>query len=120
MSLTAGSKSFKFMPFATIVNNGLKWMLDFMQSNKFTFIVNDSHFESTVAEGILISPFVDKSFLDDPSVSTFSISGSEIDSNDFVEFVQMFRSNNSFESTIPVLSLLSILRALEHELLSLP
>jgi hypothetical protein len=119
MSLTAENESPKFMPFDTIVKNGLKRMLDFIKSNKFTFIVNGFHFESTVAETILISPFVYESLLQDPSVSTFCISSSKIDSNDFVEFVELFCLNNSFDSTIPVLSLLSIFRALSNESLSI-
>jgi hypothetical protein len=107
------------MPFSTIVNNGLKGMLDFTKSNKFTFIVNGFHFENTVAEVILISPFVYESLLQDLSVFTFCISSSEINSNDFVEFVQLFRLNTSFDSTIPVLSLLSIFCALGNESLSI-
>jgi hypothetical protein len=58
------------------------------------FLQMTAHFERTVAEAIRMSPFVYESFLEDPSVSTFSISSSQIDSNDFIEFVQMFRSNN--------------------------
>jgi hypothetical protein len=119
MTLTADTESFKFMPFYTIVNNGLKRMLDFIKSNKFTFTVNGFHFESTITEAIVISPFVYESLLQDPSVSTFCISSSEIDSNDFVEFVQLFHLNTSFDSTIPVLSLLSIFRALGNESLSI-
>jgi hypothetical protein len=107
------------MSFYTIANNGLKRMLDFIKSNKFTFIVNGFDFESTVVEAILISPFVYESLLQDPSVSTFCISSSEIDSNDCVDFVQLFRLNTSFDSTIHVLSFLSIFRALGNELLSL-
>jgi hypothetical protein len=81
--------------------------------------VNGFHFESTVAEAILISSFIYESLLQDPSVSTFCISSSKIDSNDFVEFVQLFRLNTSFNSTIHVLSLLSIFRALGNESLSI-
>jgi hypothetical protein len=82
-------------------------------------IINRYHFESTVAEAILISPAVDETLHGDPSVSTFSISSSEIDSNDFVQFVELFRSNESYESTIPAVSLLSIFRVLGNESLSL-
>jgi hypothetical protein len=119
MSLTVEDKSFKFLPFDTIVENGLKHMLDFVKSNSFTFIVNGYHFESTVAEAILISPAVYETLLQDPSVSTFSISDSEIDSKDFVQFVQLFHSNKSIESTVPALSLLSIFRLLGNESFSL-
>jgi hypothetical protein len=116
MSLTAPDKSFKFLPFYTIVENGLKHMLDLLKSNTFTLIVNGYHFESTVAEAILILPAVYETLLQDPSVSTFSISGSEIDSKDFV---QLFRSNESIEFTVPSLSLLSLFRLLGNESLSL-
>jgi hypothetical protein len=94
-------------------------MLDFIKSNKFTFIVNGFHFENTVVEAILISPLIYESLRQDPSVSTFCISSSEIDSNDFIEFVQLFHLNINFDSTILVLSLLSIFRALGNESLSI-
>jgi hypothetical protein len=90
-------------------------MLDFITSDELRFIVNDFHFENTIAEAILISPFVYESLFQDPSESPFCIASSEIDPNDFVECVQLFRLKTSFDSAIPVLSLLSIVRALGNE-----
>jgi hypothetical protein len=71
MSPTAESGSFMFMLLETMVRNGPKRMLDFMKTNKSTFIVNNSHFESTVAEATLTSSSIYESLLEDPSISTF-------------------------------------------------
>jgi hypothetical protein len=107
------------MPFSTIGNNGRKRLLDLIKSNKFTFIMNGSHSDGTVAEAILIPSSVSESLLKGPNVSTFSISRSTIGSNDFTGFVQLIRSNNCLESAIPGLSLLLIFHAFGHESLLL-
>jgi hypothetical protein len=58
MSIVTADIAFLFPSFYAMIETRLKRMLEFMKSDCFTFVVTGEHFESTVAEIILISPVI--------------------------------------------------------------
>jgi hypothetical protein len=55
---TCVESPFRFSPFYAILYDGQDRMFELVKSDKFTFVINNTEFESTIAEAVLISPLV--------------------------------------------------------------
>jgi hypothetical protein len=87
-------------------------MLEIVKSDCFTFVVNGEHFESTVAEMVLISPTVCDLLRHDAGARSFVISSFNIESNDFgsiLGFVRSFDTVLSKDRALPLVSIFNIL-----------
>jgi hypothetical protein len=51
-------KNLKYALFSEITQDSLKWMLEVVGKEEFTFVVNERRIESTLAEAALIWPAV--------------------------------------------------------------
>jgi hypothetical protein len=112
MSIATTDTAFAFSPFYAIVETGLKRMVEFVKRNCFTFVVNGEHFESTIAEKVLISPAICDILRCDADAHSFAISSSDIESNDLsliLGFVRSFGTVMSKDQALPLLLICNIL-----------
>lgn len=113
-------QSFNCLFFNAIWQDGLTRLFDVVKSDIFTFIVNGSHFESTVAEAVVLSPAVYEILRRDASERTFTISDSGIEVNDMKCILAFIHSKESSQlCEMHQLSLLSLFRSLGNDRLSL-
>jgi hypothetical protein len=105
-----------FSPFYAITRDGLDRLMDFVNQDPFTFVVNGEKHESTVAEAISLSPIVHESLRLNPLQNAFHFPGSSIKSSDFGAFLDFVRCRGCVEiSCDRVLSFVSISGALGNE-----
>jgi hypothetical protein len=94
MSTPAKEIALPFSPFNAILHNGIDRLMDLVNHDSFTFVVNGENCESTVPKAILLSPTIHTSLQSNPLNGVFEFSRDSVNSSDFGDFLKFVRSRD--------------------------